>query len=155
MGRTARGVRGIRLGDGHSVIALIVPAENGSVLTASERGYGKRTPVGEFPTKGRGAQGVIAMRTNDRNGDLVGAVQVFDGDEIMLISDHGTLVRTHANDVSLQGRNTQGVRLIRLAEDAKLVGVQRIVETVGGDVPGDEDEPGDEDADLPGEDVSH
>ena len=153
MGRTARGVRGIRLGDGHSVIALIVPAENGSVLTASERGYGKRTPVGEFPTKGRGAQGVIAMRTNDRNGDLVGAVQVFDGDEIMLISDHGTLVRTHANDVSSLGRNTQGVRLIRLAEDAKLVGVQRIVETVGGDVPGDEDVPGE--TDVPGEDVSH
>ena len=153
MGRTARGVRGIRLGDGHSVIALIVPAENGSVLTASERGYGKRTPVGEFPTKGRGAQGVIAMRTNDRNGDLVGAVQVFDGDEIMLISDHGTLVRTPANDVSSLGRNTQGVRLIRLAEDAKLVGVQRIVETVGGDVPGDEDVPGE--TDVPGEDVSH
>ena len=155
MGRTARGVRGIRLGDGHSVIALIVPAENGSVLTASERGYGKRTPVGEFPTKGRGAQGVIAMRTNDRNGDLVGAVQVFDGDEIMLISDHGTLVRTHANDVSSLGRNTQGVRLIRLAEDAKLVGVQRIVETVGGDVPGDEDEAGRRTDVLPGEDVSH
>ena len=154
MGRTARGVRGIRLGDGHSVIALIVPAENGSVLTASERGYGKRTPVGEFTPKGRGTQGLIAMRTSARNGDLVGAVQVFDGDEIMLISDHGTLVRTHANDVSLQGRNTQGVRLIRLAEDAKLVGVQRIVETVGGDVPGDDsDVPGDEDE--PGEDVSH
>ena len=129
MGRTARGVRGIRLGGGHRVIALIVPAAGGDVLTASERGYGKRTAIGEFPTKGRGGQGVIAMRTSARNGPLVGAVQVFAEDEIMLISDQGTLVRTHAADVSLVSRNTQGVRLIRLTAGAKLVGVQRIVET--------------------------
>ena len=130
MGRTARGVRGIRLAGQHSVIALIVPEASGAVLAASERGYGKRTPTAEFPVKGRGVQGVIAMRTTARNGSLVGAVQVFDGDEIMLISDQGTLVRTTANDVSLLSRNTQGVRLIRLAADAKLVGVQRIVETM-------------------------
>ena len=129
VGRTARGVRGIRLGGGHRVIALIVPAAGGDVLTASERGYGKRTAIGEFPTKGRGGQGVIAMRTSARNGPLVGAVQVFAEDEIMLISDQGTLVRTHAADVSLVSRNTQGVRLIRLTAGAKLVGVQRIVET--------------------------
>ena len=129
MGRTARGVRGIRLTDDHRLIALIVPRPGGAVLTASEYGYGKRTSVAEFPVKGRAAQGVIAMRTGGRNGDLIGAVQVFDGDEIMLISDQGTLVRTPADDVSVQGRNTQGVRLIRLADDAKLVGLQRIVES--------------------------
>ncbi len=137
MGRTARGVRGIRLGAQHSVIALIVPEASGAVLAASERGYGKRTPTAEFPVKGRAVQGVIAMRTSARNGSLVGAVQVFDGDEIMLISDQGTLVRTTANDVSLLGRNTQGVRLIRLATDAKLVGVQRIVETMDERTDGD------------------
>ena len=129
MGRTARGVRGIRLEGGQSVIALIVPAEDGELLTASERGYGKRTAIGEFNTKGRGGKGMIAMRTSTRNGELVGAVQVFADDEIMLISDQGTLVRTRAADVSLVSRNTQGVRLIRLAGGAKLVGLQRIVES--------------------------
>ena len=137
MGRTARGVRGIRLTAGDRVIALIVPAVAGALLTASERGYGKRTRIDEFPTKGRGGQGVIAMRTSARNGPLVGAVQVFDSDEIMLISDQGTLVRTAASDVSMTGRNTQGVRLIRLTGDAKLVGVERIEEPKNGD---DEDE---------------
>ena len=132
VGRTARGVRGIRLTGDHRLIALIVPKPDGFLLTASERGYGKRTLIEEFPVKGRGIQGVIAMRTGVRNGDLVGAVQVFADDEIMLISDQGTLVRTHAADVSQTGRNTQGVRLIKLAEDAKLVGVERIVESVTG-----------------------
>ena len=134
MGRTARGVRGVRLQGRHQVIALIVPAPNGELLTASERGYGKRTTLDEFPTKGRGGQGVIAMRTTARNGALVGAVQVFADDEIMLISDQGTLVRTHAADVSLVSRNTQGVRLIRLNGGAKLVGVQRIVESTSATV---------------------
>ena len=129
MGRTARGVRGIRLGTGQQVIALIVPTAEGQLLTASERGYGKRTEIAEFPVKGRAGQGVIAMRTSARNGALVGAVQVFAADEIMLISDQGTLVRTHAADVSLVSRNTQGVRLIRLPAGAKLVGLQRIVES--------------------------
>ena len=133
VGRTARGVRGIRLTGDHRLIALIVPKPDGFLLTASERGYGKRTTIDEFPVKGRRVQGVIAMRTGVRNGDLIGAVQVFADDEIMLISDQGTLVRTHAADVSQTGRNTQGVRLIKLAEDAKLVGVERIVESVNGD----------------------
>ena len=133
MGRTARGVRGIRLTGDHRLIALIVPKPDGFLLTASERGYGKRTMIDEFPVKGRGVQGVIAMRTGARNGDLIGAVQVFADDEIMLISDQGTLVRTHAADVSQTGRNTQGVRLIKLADDAKLVEVERIVESVNGD----------------------
>ena len=137
VGRTARGVRGIRLAAEQRLIALIVPRPGGAVLTASEFGYGKRTSVDEFPTKGRGLQGVIAMRTGGRNGDLISAVQVHEGDEIMLISDQGTLVRTPADDVSVQGRNTQGVRLIRLAVGTKLVGVQRIVESVTDDAEAD------------------
>ncbi|MEH6583441.1 MAG: DNA gyrase subunit A [Halioglobus sp.] len=128
MGRTARGVRGIRLGDGHRMISLIIPQENGNVLTASVNGYGKRTAITEFPTKGRGNKGVIAMSTSERNGDLVGAVQVFDGDELMLISNQGTLVRTRADEISLLGRNTQGVRVIRTKEGEHLVGVERIDE---------------------------
>ena len=132
VGRTARGVRGIRLTGAHRLIALIVPMPGGFLLTASVRGFGKRTAIDEFPVKGRGGQGVIAMRTGERNGDLIGAVQVFADDEIMLISDQGTLVRTHASDVRETGRNAQGVRLIKLAEDAKLVGVERIVESVNG-----------------------
>jgi DNA gyrase subunit A len=129
MGRTARGVRGIRLPSGQRVIALIVPAQDGYILTASENGYGKRTRVDEFPVKGRGTQGVIAMQASERNGAVVGAVQVFDGDELMLISDQGTLVRTPADEVSLVGRNTQGVRLIALREDERLVRVARVVES--------------------------
>jgi DNA gyrase subunit A len=128
MGRTARGVRGIRLGEGHQMISLIIPAEGGRVLTASENGYGKRTDVGEFPTKGRGNKGVIAMATTERNGKLVGAVQVFDGDELMLISNQGTLVRTRADEVSVLGRNTQGVRVIRTRDGEALVSVERIDE---------------------------
>ncbi|MEE8243688.1 MAG: DNA gyrase C-terminal beta-propeller domain-containing protein, partial [Pseudomonadales bacterium] len=133
MGRTARGVRGIRLTGGHRVISLIIPVADGYVLTASGRGYGKRTKVGDFPVKGRGAQGVIAMQTSDRNGDVVGAVQVLAGDELMLISDMGTLVRTGADEVSIQGRNTQGVRLINLRGDEQLISVAPIVESTDGD----------------------
>jgi DNA gyrase subunit A len=128
MGRTARGVRGIRLLGGHRLIALIVPRAAGYILTASEHGYGKRTQLADFPLKGRGTQGVIAMQVSDRNGAMVAAVQVFDGDELMLISDQGTLVRTKVDSVSLVGRNTQGVRLIAVREDERLVGVARIVE---------------------------
>jgi len=128
MGRTARGVRGIRLLGGHRVVACIIPDEEGTILTASENGYGKRSPVAEFPLRGRGAQGVIGMQTSDRNGNLVGAVQVTDADEIMLISNQGTLVRTRADEVSLLSRNTQGVRLINLREGEHLVGVERIEE---------------------------
>jgi DNA gyrase subunit A len=128
MGRTARGVRGIRLGSGHSMISLIIPQVDGKVLTVSENGYGKRTLIEDFPTKGRGNKGVIAMSTSDRNGNLVGAVQVFDGDELMLISNQGTLVRTRADEVSILGRNTQGVRVIRTKQGETLVGVERIDE---------------------------
>ncbi|MBV1871367.1 MAG: DNA gyrase subunit A [Gammaproteobacteria bacterium] len=128
MGRTARGVRGIRLSDGAKVISLIVTAEGGQVLTASVNGFGKRTSVEEFPKKGRGGRGVIAMQISERNGPLVGAVQVFDGDEFMLISDQGTLVRTRVDEVSLQSRNTQGVTLIKVVEGEHLVGLERIDE---------------------------
>ena len=128
MGRSAKGVRGIKLGSGHSLISLIIPARDGYLLTASENGFGKRTALDDFPLRGRGAQGVIAMQTSDRNGALVGAVQIFDGDELMLISNMGTLVRTKGDEVSLLGRNTQGVRLIKLREEEKLNSVSRIEE---------------------------
>lgn len=128
MGRTARGVRGMRLRPGQAVIALIIPESAGFVLTASTNGYGKRTAVSAFPVKGRGAQGVIAQRGGERNGPLVGAAQVFAGDEIMLISDQGTLVRTAADEVSVLSRNTQGVKLIALRDAEQLVGLERIVE---------------------------
>ena len=128
MGRTAKGVRGIRLAEGHSMISMIIPAQGGRVLTASANGYGKRTEVTEFPTKGRGGKGLIAMVTSERNGRLVGAVQVFEGDELMLISNQGTMVRTRADEISILGRNTQGVRVIRTKEDETLVGVERIDE---------------------------
>ena len=128
MGRSAKGVRGIKLGTGHALISLIIPTADGYLLTASENGYGKRTALDDFPLRGRGAQGVIAMQTSDRNGALVGAVQIFDGDELMLISDMGTLVRTKGDEVSVLGRNTQGVRLIKLREQEKLNSVSRIEE---------------------------
>lgn len=140
MGRSARGVRGIRLKDDQRVISLIVPEEGGTILTASERGYGKRTAVSEFATKGRGTQGVIAMVVNDRNGPMVGAVQVFDEDEVMLISDQGTLVRTHVNQVSVLGRNTQGVTLIRVNDKEKLIGVAPIYDDEDDAAEGGEDE---------------
>ncbi len=138
MGRTARGVRGIRLAEDARMIALIVPAEGGRILTASQNGYGKRTEASDFPTKGRGTQGVIAMQTSDRNGKLVGAVQVFDGDQLMLISDQGTLVRTRTDEISVLSRNTQGVRVIRLKDDESLVSVERIAESEEGDSDVDE-----------------
>jgi DNA gyrase subunit A len=128
MGRTAKGVRGIRLRPNQKLISLIIPQPNGFVLIASENGYGKRTLVDDFPVKGRGGQGVIAMKISDRNGQVVGAVQVFAGDELMLISNMGTLVRTAADEVSVLGRNTQGVRLINLKGEELLNSVERIAE---------------------------
>jgi DNA gyrase subunit A len=125
MGRGAAGVRGIKLAEGHEVIALSIVQE-GLVLTATENGYGKRTSVEDFPVQGRGGQGVIAIQTTERNGRTVGAVLVGDEDEIMLISSNGTLIRTPVDDISIQGRNTQGVRLIRVEEGQRLVGVARI-----------------------------
>jgi DNA gyrase subunit A len=126
MGRTAAGVRGIKLAPGHELIALLIVGD-GKILTATEKGFGKLTPVGDFPVHGRGGQGVIAIQTTDRNGRMVGAVQVNEDDEIMLISSVGTLVRTPVEGVSIQGRNTQGVRLIRLSEGERLVGLDRII----------------------------
>ncbi len=128
MGRTARGVRGIRMADDCRVIALIIPQEDGVILSASENGYGKKTNIAEFPVKGRGGQGVIAQQCSERNGELAGAVQVFAGDDVMLISDKGTLVRTRTEEISELGRNTQGVTLIRVAEGESLVGLARIEE---------------------------
>jgi DNA gyrase subunit A len=132
MGRTARGVRGMRLPAGQKLISMIVPESGAQILTASENGYGKRTGLAGFPRRGRGGQGVIAIQTSERNGSLVGAVQVVDADELMLISDQGTLVRTRVAEVSESGRNTQGVRLIKLADDEHLVGLVRLVD-VGDD----------------------
>ena len=132
MGREAAGVRGIRLGEGQELISLIVVGE-GHVLTASAAGYGKRSPLEEFPLHGRGGQGVIALQTSDRNGVTVAALQVMPGQEIMLISSTGTLVRTTVDEISVQGRNTQGVRLIRLGEGERLAGIERIESLEGGE----------------------
>ncbi|AMX02344.1 DNA gyrase subunit A [Microbulbifer thermotolerans] len=129
MGRVSRGVRGIRMPDGVSVIAMVIPEEGGTVMMVTENGYGKRTATADFPTKGRGTQGVIAIAESERNGALVGACQVFPGEEIMLISDQGTLVRTRVDEVSVLGRNTQGVRVIRLKTGEQLVGLARVQET--------------------------
>ena len=126
MGRTAGGVRGIRISKGQEVIAMIKVEEGGSVLTSTENGYGKRTNVDDYPMKGRGGQGVISIKTNERNGRIVGAVQVQNDDEIMMITDNGTLVRIAVAEVSEMGRNTQGVRLIRLTKGEKLVEIAQI-----------------------------
>ncbi|GAA5125263.1 DNA gyrase subunit A [Alloalcanivorax gelatiniphagus] len=141
MSRIARGVRGMKLADGEQVIALIVPQDGGQMLAASEHGYGKRTDLSEFPTKGRGTQGVIGMVVNERNGPLVGATQVFGGEDVMLISNQGTLVRTRVDEVSHLGRNTQGVRLIRLGDGEALSGLARIPELDGDDQDLDEVDP--------------
>ena len=125
MGRGAAGVRGIKLASGHEVIGLTIVRE-GLILTATENGYGKRTAVADFPVQGRGGQGVIAIQTSERNGRTVGAALVGEDDEIMLISSSGTLVRTAVDDISIQGRNTQGVRLIRVGAEQRLVGLARI-----------------------------
>ena len=123
----AAGVRGIRLAGDHEVIALLI-IQDGDILTATENGFGKRTAVPDFPLQGRGGQGVIAIQTSNRNGNMVGAIQVGDDDEAMLISSSGTLVRIPVAEISVQSRNTQGVRLIRLAEGDRLVGLDRIVQ---------------------------
>ncbi len=128
MGRTARGVRGIKMAAEFSMIALIIPDPLKQILTVCENGYGKRTNVDDFPVYGRGGQGVIGIQTSERNGPVVGAAQVAESDEIMLISDKGTLVRTRVTEVSIQGRNTQGVRLIRLKDGEKLVGLEQVDE---------------------------
>lgn len=154
MGRTAKGVRGMRVSFASStlseedadvenddsddnddsadsslvsrIVSLVVVPETGEVLCASANGYGKRTPVNDFPTKKRGGKGVIAIKTSERNGELVGAVSIDETKELLLISDGGTLVRTRAAEVAMTGRNAQGVRLIRLSEEETLVGVVSI-----------------------------
>ena len=128
MGRTATGVRGIRMQEGQRVVSLIVPRGDGAILTATENGFGKRTPLADYPAKSRATQGVVSIKVSERNGKVIGAVQVDDSDEIMLISNQGTLVRTRVDEVSVVGRNTQGVRLIRTAADETVVGLQRIEE---------------------------
>ena len=132
MGRDATGVRGVRLADDQQLIALIALGE-GHILTASESGYGKLTPLEDFPSHNRGGQGVIALQTSDRNGATVAALQVEAGHELMLISSTGTLVRTPVRDISVVGRNTQGVRLIRLAEGERLTGIERVEALDGGE----------------------
>jgi DNA gyrase subunit A len=128
MGRVSKGVRGMRLPEGYEVISMVIPEQDGFLLTVCENGYGKRTKVDEFPTKGRGGKGMIAIQASERNGPLVGATQLFSGDEIMLISDQGTMVRTRGDEVSVVGRNTQGVRIIRLKDSENLVRLARIAE---------------------------
>ena len=134
MGRTATGVRGIKLQEGQRVVSLIVPRGEGAILTVTENGFGKRTPLVDYPAKSRATQGVVSIKVSERNGKVVGAVQVDENMEIMLISDKGTLVRTRVNEVSVVGRNTQGVRLIRTADDESVVGLERIEEIESDDI---------------------
>ncbi|WP_159564764.1 DNA topoisomerase (ATP-hydrolyzing) subunit A [Budvicia diplopodorum] len=128
MGRTAAGVRGIKLSAADRVVSLIVPRGDGEILTVTQNGYGKRTALADYPTKSRATQGVISIKVSERNGRVVGAVQVDQCDQIMMITDAGTLVRTRVSEVSVVGRNTHGVTLIRTAEDESVVGLQRVVE---------------------------
>ena len=134
MGRQARGVRGMMLEDGQTVIAMLVAEdEEQSVLTATENGFGKRTPIGEYTRHGRGTKGMIAIQTSDRNGKVVAATLVTEKDQIMLITTGGVLVRTRVAEIREMGRATQGVTLISVDEGSKLSGVQKILE-------GDEEE---------------
>ncbi len=143
MGRNARGVRGMMLDEGHNVIALLVAeTETQAVLTATENGFGKRTPIGEYTRHGRGTKGMIAIQTSERNGRMVGAVLVEESDEIMLITSGGVLVRTRVSEIREMGRATQGVTLIAIDGGTHLTGLQRVIET-------DSDEGIDEGPDVP------
>lgn len=128
MGRSAKGVRGIKLSGDQLVTDLVIVQENGSILTTTTNGFGKRTSIEEYRTTGRGGQGVISIQVNERNGKAIRSAQVSDTDEAILISDQGTMVRIRVNEVSLVGRNTQGVKLINLQDDEKLVGLQQVEE---------------------------
>ena len=153
-GRTAAGVRGIKLGDNQKVMSLIVVDDAASILTATENGFGKRTVTTDYPCKGRGTQGVISIQTSERNGAVIGAVQVKAGDEIMLISNGGTLVRTSVDEVRDMGRNTQGVMLIRLSADEKLCEIERVEKLEAGQVAGLEADMEDgQEADMEGGDT--
>ncbi len=137
VGRTAIGVRGMKLVD-DEIVSAIVADDESPILTATEKGYGKRTALDEYRAQARGGSGVISIKTSDRNGKVVGAIQVTDEDEMMLISNKGTLVRARAADVSIIGRNTQGVTLINIAKGEKLVSVAKIAETEEEDTEGEE-----------------
>lgn len=128
MGRTAGGVRGIRLKEGHHLISLLIVKLGGAILTATANGYGKQTSIDEYRVTGRGGQGVISIQVNERNGKVISALQVIPGDEIMLITNKGTLVRTRVDEISIVGRGAQGVRLINLTNGEQLIGLQKIVE---------------------------
>ncbi len=129
MGRVSRGVRGMRMAEEIEIISLIIAnSEDGAILTATEHGFGKRTDLEQYRVQGRGGSGIISIQTSERNGNVVGAVQVRDEHQIMLITDGGTLVRTPVNQVSIVGRNTQGVKLINLTKKEKLVGLERVLE---------------------------
>jgi DNA gyrase subunit A len=141
MGRTARGVRGIRLRTGDASdkdevvgMAVIPREEPATLLTVCEKGYGKRTPTSDYPTKNRGGKGVITIKTTERNGKVVGLRLVTDDDDLMLITDGGKLIRMPIGGIPTIGRNTQGVRLIRLEEAEKVVAMERIAEKEEGDV---------------------
>ncbi|MXP56107.1 DNA topoisomerase (ATP-hydrolyzing) subunit A [Pantoea sp. Mhis] len=130
VGRSAAGVRGIKLAKGDKVVSLIIPRKEGAILTVTKNGYGKRTINSEYPTRSRATQGVISIKVTKRNGPVVGAVQVVDNDQIMMITNAGTLVRTRVSEVNMVGRNTQGVMLIRTTEGENVVGLQRVAEPV-------------------------
>jgi DNA gyrase subunit A len=139
MGRGARGVRGMMLEEGQSVIAMLVAEdETQSVLTATQNGFGKRTNITEYTRHGRGTKGMIAIQQSERNGKVVGATLARTEDEIMLITDKGVLVRTRVAEIREMGRATQGVTLIALDEGAKLIGLQRIVENDANATEGDD-----------------
>jgi DNA gyrase subunit A len=141
MGRTARGVRGMNLEDGQQVIALLVAEnEQQSVLTATENGYGKRTPITEYTRHGRGTKGMIAIQTSERNGKVVAATLVDASDEIMLITTAGVLIRTRVAEIREMGRATQGVTLIAVEDGTRLSGLQRILESDVEDQSGVEEE---------------
>ena len=140
MGREARGVRGMALEDGQNVIAMLAPQDESlAVLTATENGYGKRTPVTEYTRHGRGTKGMIAIQTSDRNGRLVGAALVGETDEVMLISTGGVLIRTSVESIRVMGRSTQGVTLINLDEGTALAGIEKVATDVEGDAGSEED----------------
>ena len=137
MGRTATGVRGMRLAAGEHVVSMIVVDGDSDILTASEKGFGKRTEAIEYPKKGRGTMGVIALQTSERNGQLVGALQLSESQDLLLISDQGTMVRTRASEIAQVGRNTQGVTLMRMAPGERLIALQSIA-VIEGEVVSDD-----------------
>lgn len=151
MGRTASGVRGMKLADNDEVVSLIIPHSDGDILTVTENGYGKRTVLTEYPEKGRGTQGVVSIKVSERNGQVVGAIQVDEADEFMMITDAGTLVRTRAAEVSQVGRNTQGVTLIRTSESERVVSLQRIADSDEDDVAEEANDAADMDSEITSE----